>query len=170
MSITSPTPEGTATAEVERRTPNDAVSMDIAAPPERVWALVSDITNMPRWSPETYKTRWIHGAKGPLPGARFKGTNRWGWIRWSSICEVEVAEPGREFTFVTYITWRQRTRWSYVFEPVGGGARVTESRYSISKAFFHTQVENALMHGHQESFEKGMRATLQRIKAAAEQS
>lgn len=144
--------------------------MDVYAPATRLWELVSDVTNMPRWSPETFRTRWIRGSSRAKPGAWFKGTNRWGWIRWSTRCEVEVAEPGREFTFVTYITGRRRTRWSYVFEPFDGGTTVTESRTRLSRAFFHTLIETVFMHGHQEAFENGMRATLQRIKQAAEKT
>lgn len=34
-------------------TPDVEVGIDVAASPQRVWELVSDITAMPRWSPET---------------------------------------------------------------------------------------------------------------------
>jgi hypothetical protein len=131
--------------------------------------LVSDITNMPRWSPETYRTRWLGGASGPTPGARFKGANRYGLLRWSTKVEVEVADPGREFTFVTYIMGRRRTRWSYRFEAKDGGTEVTETRTRLSKAFFHTLAESIFISDHQASFADGMLVTLQRIKAAAEQ-
>lgn len=62
------------------QTPNDAVVLDIAAPPARVWDLVSDVRNMGRWSPETFSTRWLRGAMLPEPGARFRGWNRWHWL------------------------------------------------------------------------------------------
>ena len=134
-----------------------------------MYALVSDITNMPRWSPETYRARWVGGATGPKPGARFKGTNRYGPLRWSTNVEIEVADPGREFTFVTVITGRRRTRWSYLFEPFEDGTKVTETRTRLSKALFHTLAENIFISDHQQSFAGGMLVTLQRIKAAAEQ-
>lgn len=60
----------------------------------------SDVGNMGRWSPETYRTKWVRGTTA-VPGARFKGYNRWRWICWSTTAGVEVAERGREFTFAT---------------------------------------------------------------------
>jgi hypothetical protein len=34
-------------------------SIDIAAPPERVWALVTDIGRMGEWSPHTVVAQWV---------------------------------------------------------------------------------------------------------------
>jgi len=148
--------------------PNDTVSIDIAAPPKKLWQMVSDITNMPRWSPETYRTRWIRGATGPVPGARFKGSNRWHRLRWSTTVEVQVAEPGREFTFVTVMTGKQRTQWRYVFEEHDGGTRVTESRTVISREWLRATFQDWFMPGHVAGFKDGMLTTLQRLKQAAE--
>jgi hypothetical protein len=54
---------------------------------------------MGEWSPETYSCTWIHGATGSVVGARFKGRNRRGLLRWSNTPEVIAAESGREFAF-----------------------------------------------------------------------
>ncbi len=54
------------------RRSHDSVSIDIAAPPEKVYALVSDITRMGEWSPECRSCRWADEATGPTVGARFK--------------------------------------------------------------------------------------------------
>ncbi|HAS09465.1 MAG TPA: SRPBCC family protein, partial [Acidimicrobiaceae bacterium] len=51
-----------------------SVSREIAAPPQRVWELISDITRMGEWSPETTGGKWLKGATGPAVGARFRGT------------------------------------------------------------------------------------------------
>jgi uncharacterized protein YndB with AHSA1/START domain len=144
------------------------VSLEIDAPPERVYDLVADITNMPRWSPETYKTRWIGGATRAIPGARFRGTNRWRFIRWTTTVEIEVADPGRELTFATVMEWAKRTRWSYRFEPKDGGTVVTESRTRLSVAPIRGNFDRLFMLGHQAAFADGMLTTLKRIKAAAE--
>lgn len=149
-------------------TPDDVVSLQIGAPPDKVWGMVADITQMPRWSPETYRTRWVGGATSAVPGARFKGSNKWHFIRWTTTVEIEVADPGRELTFVTLLEGAKRTRWSYRFEPQDGGTLVTESRTRLSIAPIRGNVDRLLMRGHQESFKAGMRATLERIKAAAE--
>lgn len=152
------------------RAPDDVVSLHVAAEPSRLYELVSDVTNMPRWSPETYRTRWIGGATGPAPGARFRGSNRWKFIRWTTTVEVEVAEPGREFTFATWLEGAKRTRWSYTFEPKEGGTLVTESRTRLSIAPIRGNVDRVFMLGHQAAFKTGMLTTLERIKAAAERS
>jgi uncharacterized protein YndB with AHSA1/START domain len=150
-------------------TPADEVSLEIAAPPERVWELVSDIRNMGRWSPETFHTHWLRGATGPVPGARFLGWNKWKILYWATRSVVEVADRGREFTFSTIVWGKKRTRWSYVFEPAGGGTRVTESRTVFSNTWWRAAVQKLAMPGHKESFAGAMRITLERIKAAAEQ-
>ena len=147
---------------------DDVVSLQIAAPPARLYELVSDITQMPRWSPETYRTRWIRGATRAEPGARFRGTNRWRWVRWTTTVEVEAALPGREFTFATVLSGRKRTRWSYTFQPNDGGTLVTESRSSLSVSLVRGNFDRLFMRGHRESYQEGMRATLERIRAAAE--
>src|SRR3546814_5728159 len=54
----------------------DSVTVRIAAPPERIYAIVTDIENMGRLSPECTGGRWLAGATGPRVGARFKGTNK----------------------------------------------------------------------------------------------
>ena len=150
-------------------TPDDSVSLHIDAPPDRVWALVADITQMPRWSPETYRTRWIRGATRAVPGARFRGTNRWHFIRWTTTVEIEVADPGRELTFVTILEGAKRTRWSYRFDARDGGTLVTESRTRLSIAPIRGNFDRLFMRGHQESFCEGMRQTWNRprwLKAA----
>src|SRR5687768_14377997 len=54
----------------------------VEAPPERCYALVTDIGRMGEWSPETVRAQWLDGATAPAVGARFRGTNKEGVIRW----------------------------------------------------------------------------------------
>src|SRR5207237_592649 len=51
----------------------DSVTVHMAAPPERIWDLVSDVTKIGRYSPETFEAEWLDGATGPAVGARFRG-------------------------------------------------------------------------------------------------
>jgi len=101
----------------------------IAAPPEAVWALVTDVTRTGEWSPENTGAVWLEGATGPAVGARFKGANRRGRAKWATTCQVTVAHPGSEFVFVTGRPEKPDTRWRYVLEPEGdgGATRLTES-------------------------------------------
>jgi len=148
--------------------PADVVSLDIAAPAQRLWELVSDIRNMPRWSPETYRTRWIGGATGPVVGARFRGYNRWHAIRWSTVVEIEAADPAREFTFTVISFGKRRTKWSYLFQSTAAGTTVTETRTPYSTDFIRGSFQRFFMRGHVEGFRAGMLTTLRRLKAAAE--
>jgi hypothetical protein len=150
--------------------PDDSVSLDIKASPERIWRLVSDIRNMGRWSPETFRARWLRGWSKPVRGARFKGYNRWrGIIVWGTAAVVDEADHGREFTFTTLVWGGRRTTWSYRFEPIDGGTRVTESRTHLSNTWFRDWFQSWFMPGHAGSYPKAMLTTLQRLKQAAEQ-
>ena len=147
----------------------DAVSIAIAAPPSTVWAIVADPTGYGRLSPECTGGRWLDGATGPAVGARFKGSNARGFVRWSTTNTVEEAEVDRVFSFVTRDS---ATRWTYRLEPDGEGTRLTESRAPAGDypalARFFTRFLLGGVEGHTEELRDGMRRTLERVKAIAE--
>lgn len=101
-------------------------SVEIEASPDAVWALVSDVTRTPEWSPVVRRIEWLDGGDRARPGARFKGHNRFNGFRWSRECEVSEAEPGRVFAFSTFgKQGEEQTRWRYAIEPEADGSRVT---------------------------------------------
>lgn len=102
-------------------------SVEIAASPQSVWALVSDLPAMGRFSDENNGGRWTGGATGPAVGARFTGRNSRGKRSWSTSVEVTACEPGRAFAFDVTSAGLGVARWSYLVEPVGAGCRVTET-------------------------------------------
>ena len=145
-----------------------SATIHIDAPPEQVYALISDVTRMGEWSPETAKAEWIEGATGPAVGARFKGSNKSGPFRWSTKPRVEVADAGREFAFVTTNGNGERlyTRWRYTLTPSGGGTDVEESWEEVGQL---PVVGRLLMNERRKrALDEGCRKTLSRIKAAAE--
>jgi hypothetical protein len=149
----------------------DEVSVHVDARPEAVYALVADITRMGEWSPECYRTEWIGGNTEARPGVRFKGYNKYHRVKWSTVVEIEVAEPGRELTFAVLGTGRKRTRWSYRFAEAGGGTDITETRESVAEyAWPIRAVVNVFMPTHDGWMKENMRRTLDRIKAAGEKS
>jgi uncharacterized protein YndB with AHSA1/START domain len=101
------------------------VSTVIAAPAEVLYDLVSDVTQMHRFSPENTGATWIGGADGPAVGARFKGTNQLGKAKWSTKPVVTAAEPGSRFSFK--VPGAAGAEWTYTFTPADGGTLVTES-------------------------------------------
>ena len=143
----------------------------VDAAPDALYDMVSDVTRMGEWSPETVRCVWLDGADGPAAGARFKGTNKRGVARWSTKPEVVVAERGREFSFVTR-SIGPSTRWSYRFEPAAdGGTTLIESFETLDDASRRLLwIERHIMHipDRKADLEAGMQATIERIKAVAE--
>lgn len=86
-----------------------------------LYNLVSDVPRTPEWSPEVVSCAWLDGAVGPSVGARFTARNRRRWFSWSNKPVVEVADPGRQFTFTRSEPGGGTIRWSYRFEPDATG-------------------------------------------------
>ncbi len=103
------------------------VSREMTAPPEVAWALVSDVTRMPQWSPEATECTWVKGATGPTVGAKFKGSNEALGHSWNTLCRVTDCRPGAVFAFESTGAGMRIARWEYLFEPTEGGCRVTEN-------------------------------------------
>ncbi|MBV8981203.1 MAG: SRPBCC family protein [Acidimicrobiia bacterium] len=140
----------------------------VNAPPEKVYDLVSDVTRMGEWSPETVKCEWIDGASGPAVGARFKGTNKRKFARWSTKPTVVAASAPHEFAFAT-----KETRWTYRFEPAGGGGtELSESFEMIEDVPLFVVLGERLMgiKDRKADLERGMQQTIDRIKRVAEGS
>ena len=110
-----------------RNLESDAVTAFIAATPERVYDLISDITRMGEWSPECYRCEWIDGATGPAVGARFKASNRRRLLRWSNTPTVIVADRPHEFAFSRRTRGSGEYVWRYRLTARGDGTEVTES-------------------------------------------
>lgn len=101
-------------------------AVDVDAPAERVWELVSDLPGMGAFSPENRGGRWVRG-DGPGVGSVFVGRNGSGRRRWSTRCTVVRSEPGRAFAFDVAGFGLPVAHWSYELEPTATGCRVTES-------------------------------------------
>jgi uncharacterized protein YndB with AHSA1/START domain len=99
----------------------------IAASPDALWKMVSDITRMGEWSPENQGGEWIKGATGPAVGAKFRGKNASTKRSWKTDCTVVEATPGQSFAFDSKAAGLKIARWSYAFEPAGDGCKVTET-------------------------------------------
>ena len=146
-------------------------SVRIRASPEQVWAMVADVTRMGEWSPETERAEWLEGATGAAVSARFKGHNRRGKARWSTVCEVIEAERGRSFAFAVGGSGKPSTVWRYRFDPIPDGVEVTESFELCEPLGVSARLLTRLTTGvknRREDLEEGARATLAALKQAAE--
>ena len=99
----------------------------IAASPDTLYDMVSDLPRMGELSPENTGGMWINGATGPEVGAVFRGTNSHGDKHWATTAVIERAERGKAFVFRTNVGPIKIARWSYTFEPVDNGTKVTET-------------------------------------------
>ena len=150
-----------------------AVTVHIDAPPDQVWDLISDITNMGEYSPEVVEAEWLAGATGPVVGARYRGHVRrnenWPFLYWT-ICEITECVPGKVFEFVVVLRERPVNKWRYEFRAApDGGTDVTES-FDLGDNLF-TKIWRPLGGILRERRnERDMRTTLERVKAVAERS
>ncbi len=144
---------------------HDSVTLHMNASPDQVWALVSDVTRIGAYSPETFEAEWLEGASGPAVGAKFRGhvkRNGKGPTYWSN-CVVTACVPGTEFGFDVVQGDKTMNSWAYRIEPVDGGSDVTESfRLADSVAM---KIYWALLGwARGKTNRKGMEATLAAIK------
>jgi hypothetical protein len=107
--------------------PEVTVEELVGASSEAAYELVSDVTRMGQWSPETTACRWLDCGTTPAVGARFRGTNRNGWRRWTTTCTVVAADPGRLFTSDVKYGPLPISRWTYEFISEGSGCRIREN-------------------------------------------
>lgn len=104
-------------------------SILIDATAAEVFAVVTDLPGMGRFSPENRGGRW-RGA-GPSLGARFRGKNQNGRNRWSTTVTVSAYHPYEHFEFfVTYLGIPIAT-WG--FHVVDGDDGVTLTEYTTDR-------------------------------------
>jgi hypothetical protein len=147
-----------------------SVTLHVDATPAEVWALVSDITNTGRFSPETFEAEWLEGAASPAAGVKFRGhvlRNGRPPAYWT-VCRITDCEPAESFAFdVLGPGDRVMNSWRYEFAADGDGTSVTES-YQLP-ANLPTKAYWAVFgRARARTNERGMRETLERVKEAAE--
>jgi uncharacterized protein YndB with AHSA1/START domain len=142
----------------------------IAAPPERVWELVTDFDRVPEWSPELVKMVALKPG-GLRPGQWYLGINRRKAAVWPTRSVLAVLEPGRA---VAWDTRSSGARWIWELEAAGDGEathvvhrrpvprQITLLSRVFAPAFLGGSVEHA------DELEAGMQRTVDRLKAAAE--
>lgn len=145
-------------------------SVEVAAAPQRVWELVTDLPGMGRFSPENLGGRWVGGC-GPRVGARFVGRNARGWRRWRTTSRVLECQPGRSFAFSVRVAGLPVATWRYDVEATPQGSRLTESWRDDRGRLMATIGRLVTGEGDRPGYARtSMQETLQRMKSAAEGS
>ena len=140
--------------------------IDINAPVDKVWALISDFRRMPQWSPQCRLMK----AFGPLrKGTRTINFNRRNFLYWPTTSTVTELIPEKKLAFRVNTN---NTIWTYELEPTENGTRVVESRHAENGVKPAANFTVQALFGGVPNFERelidGMNTSLARIKAAAE--
>jgi uncharacterized protein YndB with AHSA1/START domain len=140
----------------------------IAAPPARVWAVLTDLRRMPEWSPELVRMVPLRSG-GLRVGQQYLGLNRRKAAVWPTRSVVTAVDPERR------LAWDTRSSgatWIYELTPEGAGTRVVQRRPVPGGVTMLSKVFAPLFLGgseeHADELEQGMAQTLARLKAAVE--
>lgn len=152
----------------------DSVTLRIDAPPGKVWELVSDVTHIGRFSPETFEAEWLDDAEGPGEGVRFRGhvrRNGRGPVYWTT-CTIVRCETEQEFAFVVGKPGKHLMTWGYRLVPAeveeGEPPATDVTEFYESADDFAMRTYWKLFKGRRRTNAEGMRTTLERLKVAAE--
>ena len=158
--------------------PTVEVPIEIDAPLERVWAIVSEIETMPGASPELQAVEWLDGRCGPGLGARFRGRNRHeAFGEWSTESVIVAYDPPREFAWAVGDPSFPAAVWRFSLEPLRGGTLLRQwvqlgpGRSGLSVAIVRMpDMEQKIGFVRLREFEANMGATLAAVKRLAETS
>jgi uncharacterized protein YndB with AHSA1/START domain len=170
--------------------------VEVAATPEAVWQVVSDLERMGGFSPECVGIEWLDGPRGAEVGARFVGVNRitrnslpehrrnrvgadWSF-EWRLPCAIVESDPPRRLSWVVgdRFVGAPASRWTFVLEPSSGGTRLREIFEHVadgktatrSDADRHPAYAEKIVEERGEVMRGGMTATLAAMKAAIQEA
>ena len=156
--------------------PGVTVEIDIAAQPERVWELVSDINISARFSKEFQGADWID-SDGPKKGASFQGRNKRTDVNreWETKSWVAECDPPNVFAWNVNDRDEPSAKWRFELEKIPGGTRLRHrfilgQRLSATGTAMVNNPEQAadILASRQEQHRGNMMLNLQGIKDIAE--
>jgi uncharacterized protein YndB with AHSA1/START domain len=140
----------------------------VDAPPEAVWAVLSDVRRMPELSPELVGMVPLKPG-GLRRGQWYLGLNRRKAVVWPTRSVVSDVEPGRR------VAWDTRTsgaRWIWELSAEGEATRVVHRRPVPRRVTPVSSVFAKLLLGgaseHADELEAGMAESVARLKRAVE--
>jgi len=143
-------------------------SLTMAAPPDAVWAVVSDVTRVGEWSGECRGGAWV-GATEAVAGARFRGRNRRGGFRWTRLNEVVRADRPHELVWRTLPSgpYPDSVEWCLRLTAEGPGTRVSQSFRVIKLPRAMEWLIGLMMPAHRDRTQD-LVADLERLRAVIE--
>jgi hypothetical protein len=140
----------------------------VAAPPDQVYHIISDVTRIGEISP-VCKAAWWDEGSGPHEGGWFTGRNEVeGRDPWERHCEIVVAEPGRAFAWIAGGREQGVAEWSYRFRPVERGTEVEETWTILRMVEQLSSLGDDVLNRMKANTESGIETTLANLKSVAE--
>lgn len=147
----------------------------VTASAESVYRAVSNVRRMGEWSPECVGV-WSRSQRFEA-GAQFIGWNRKRLWFWFTSCTVVRAESARDFAFTVSTFGMPVALWGYRFEDRANGCLVTEywedlrsGRSAPVAKLLGLVFTGTPPKRRPAANREGMRATLNRLKAAMERA
>lgn len=106
------------------KTAKISATIEIAAPPEQVWAVLTDLASYPEWNPVFKK------ASGqPIPGNRITitSTNPQTDHTMTVTVKVLTAEPGTELRWASRVLGLMTSEHSFLLSPTSGGTQLVQT-------------------------------------------
>lgn len=151
-------------------------SVTIAAPPEVVWGLITDISRHPEFAGPRSITKEIEFS-GPLAvGARWTAHEKFGPQKFDAPSEVTALDEGKTLEWVSFPPMKEEDRgdggrvvWGYLVEPDSYGTRLEHHMtvFEPRKGAFTLKALYALLRLPAKQRQGGL-TTLRNVKAAAE--
>jgi uncharacterized protein YndB with AHSA1/START domain len=150
----------------------------IDGPPERVWAVIADVSLMPEMSAELQTVTWCDGADGPGLGVRFVGASKHDALgEWATTSQIVEFEPPRVFGWAVQDPDNPTALWRFTLQPRDGGTELTQwmqmgpARSGLSLAIDRMpDKEQKIVFVRLREFENSITGTLAQIKQRVENS
>ncbi|GAB3299625.1 SRPBCC family protein [Epidermidibacterium keratini] len=158
--------------------PSTSASVEIEAPADTVFRIVSDLNTPAHSSSEFRGAEWLDGAE-PGVGARFRGRNEHPAIgAWETVAEVVAYEPNRVFGYeIPNDDGPPGATWQYTIDERDAGVLLTQSVQmgpgpsGISKAIeMMPEKEDRILQRRLQEHTTNIEANLQTIKRLAEEA
>ena len=111
--------------------PRAVVEIVVDAAPERVWAIVSDISLPVDGSAELQSVAWLDDADGPSLGARFVGNNARGDAEWSTTSTIVRCEVPTALFWAVEDVAEPVSTWGFELEPTEDGRTIVRQHVEL---------------------------------------
>ncbi|WP_235958596.1 SRPBCC family protein [Nocardioides acrostichi] len=151
------------------------VTLPVQASAAAAFDLVSDVTRIGEFSPETFEARWSRGSTGPAVGAFFKGHVKrngvgptyWTGCRVTACSPPTAAEPG-VFEFAVGTDDTTINNWGYRIESTGEGSCAVTEYFRLEAGLLTKAYWLVLGRLRTRTNQRGMRTTLEAMKEVLE--